>query len=78
MHAPPLTTQYPEGMGDGADWAHQTSMQRATGSNLATPYAAQLGAQSERSRIQSQAEPMIAEGVSKLNDAVGAVLGGLP
>ena len=77
MPTPPLTTQYPDHMGTGQDWAHQTAMQRATGSNLATPYAAQLGAQSEKARIQSEAEPVIAHGVSMLNDAVGAVLGGL-
>ena len=77
MPMPPLTTQYPGGVGAGQDWAQQTAMQRATGSNLATPYQAQLGAQSEKSRILSQGEPMIAGAVSKLNDAVGAVLGGL-
>lgn len=46
-------------------------MQRATGQ-------AQLGAKSEKARIQSEALPAVAEGVSRLNEAVSSVLGGLP
>lgn len=62
------------------DWAHQTSMQRGTGSDVAmpnTPYSAQLQAQSTRARLESQTEPLIAGGVTKLNDVVAGVLGGL-
>ena len=77
---PPSTTQYPDGMGASDDWAHQTSMQRATGSDntmFDTPYAAQLGAQSEKSRLQSEAEPLISEGVKRLGDVAAGVLGAL-
>lgn len=68
---PPCDTQYPGGVGDSDFWAHSTSMDRATGQ-------AQLGAKSEKARIQSEALPAVAEGVTKLNEAVAAVLGGLP
>ena len=68
---PPLTTQYPEGMSDA--WAHQTSMQRATGNNnanmLSTPYTAQLGAQSSLARDESEMEPGLATNATRLNDA---------
>lgn len=66
-----MTTQYPGGVSASDFWAHQTSMDRATGQ-------AQLGATSEKARIQSEASPAIAGAVSKLNEAVASVLGGLP
>ena len=71
MHAPPCDTQYPGGVSASDFWAHNTSMERATGQ-------AQLGATSEKARIQSEALPAVAEGVTKLNEAVASVLGGLP
>lgn len=75
-----MTTQYPECVSASDDWAHQTSMQRATGSDTSmfdTPYAAQLRAGSEKSRLQSEAEPFISEGVKRLNDVAAGVLGAL-
>lgn len=62
------------------DWAHNTSMQRATGSDVAlpiTPATAQMGTQSALSQLQSQAEPALAQGASTLNDVAAGVLGAL-
>jgi len=72
----PLTTQYPGSVSDA--WAHQTSMQRATGSDhanlMSTPYGSQLQAQSALARDESEAEPGLAQGATKLNEGVGAAL----
>lgn len=62
-------------------------MQRATGTagkpsgpaqadlqQAVTPYSAQLGAYSARSRLESQAEPALAGASQKMNDAITDVL----
>jgi hypothetical protein len=43
-----------------------------------TAYSAEQGAQSAMARLQSQAEPALAQGVSTLNDVAASVLGALP
>lgn len=68
-------------------WANETSMQRATGTigktsdpaqadlrEAVTPYAAQLGASSERARLASDFEPAEAGAASKMNDAITDVM----
>jgi hypothetical protein len=65
-------------------WANQTSMQRATGTvptanydpaqadlrEAVTPYAAQLGYQSQKAQLASDVEPAIAGAASKMNQAM--------
>jgi hypothetical protein len=76
---------YPEAVSDL--WAAQTSMQRATGTagnpsgpaqadlqQAVTPYSAQLGAQSAKSQLESEAEPAIAGAATKMNNAITDVL----
>jgi hypothetical protein len=62
-------------------WAHNTSMQRATGHNQAnlttTAAGSQLGAQSALAQDESQAEPGMAQAATTLNDAAGSALGAL-
>jgi hypothetical protein len=69
-------------------WANQTSIQRATGTvpsansdparadlrEAVTPYAAQMGYQSEKSQLASQFEPAVAGAASKMNNAITDVL----
>lgn len=69
----PPTTQYPISVGVSDDWAHQTSMNRAIGSDAAT----MLSAQSAMAQAESQAEPGLAQASTKLNEADAAFWRGL-